>query len=269
MSLPRPSRQGFTLIELLVVISIIAILAGMLLPAINMVRESARQTSCGNNQRQIVLAMLTYATDNDGLWPCSPRDSSGSAITTMPTDGTGGKWVTVGTFEFLAAQTGKEMQPKTFMCPSSPQYRPQTQADANMAYNEANNAPKSLWCANASTTAQQMVGYSFDWSVPANAQSSRVVMADRGVISSAHKKKTVCVFGDGHVGKLVQSNGNPGANHSDLLDGLTYSQYLFLNGDASDPTAGGDNIYDDQGDATLGGNPDAIGSGGATRSWVR
>ena len=64
-----PMRRGFTLIELLVVVSIIAILAGMLLPAISLVRESARKANCGSNQRQIALAMLAYASENDGVWP--------------------------------------------------------------------------------------------------------------------------------------------------------------------------------------------------------
>jgi prepilin-type N-terminal cleavage/methylation domain-containing protein/prepilin-type processing-associated H-X9-DG protein len=65
--IPGKNRSAFTLIELLVVISIIAILASMLLPAIGMIRESARQMSCANNQRQFQMAQLTYATDWDGL----------------------------------------------------------------------------------------------------------------------------------------------------------------------------------------------------------
>ncbi len=61
------SHHGFTLIELLVVISIIAILASMLLPAVGMIREMANAQKCGAVERQLMLGHLTYATDNDGL----------------------------------------------------------------------------------------------------------------------------------------------------------------------------------------------------------
>ncbi len=60
-------RQGFTLIELLVVISIIAILASMLLPAVGMIRDMATTAKCQSNLRQIQLANISYASDNDGL----------------------------------------------------------------------------------------------------------------------------------------------------------------------------------------------------------
>ena len=72
----RRGASGFTVTELLVVIAMIAISIGLLLPALQTMRETANQATCSDNLRRMGSAIHEYAATNDGLLPANPPDDT-------------------------------------------------------------------------------------------------------------------------------------------------------------------------------------------------
>lgn len=151
MKLPMNHQRGFTLVELLVVITIISMLAGLLIPAVNYAREAARRTQCINHQRNLVLGLTTHATTDlalpgslnqlgkyKGAW----TDPAGTALAVG--DPRYFSWV-VALFPYI-----EENQRYEFLFKDSPVNNEVRQAiGINIATGEANGRVPVLFCPSA------------------------------------------------------------------------------------------------------------------------
>ncbi len=123
----RSTRRGFTLIELLVVIAIIAILIGLLIPAVQKVRESSQRLSCQNNLKQIGLACHNYESSNGYLPPGqsnNPADASWQAMILQYLE----QGNTYNLFDFTTQINGsatnnaaRQQEIPVYLCPSDPE----------------------------------------------------------------------------------------------------------------------------------------------------
>ncbi len=264
-----PRHAGFTLIELLVVISIIAVLAGLLIPAITLVRAMAFKISDGNNLKQVMTAMIAYQ-GSEGSPPIAATSAT-SAASLYATGAVGAaeaRAITVRSFEVLAdtMQLPNGIWKARAAIGNGPTARPD-RLD-----------PASPWGTGAA-----VISWAYDWCLPGECVSYRTVLATRDpAVYRNQLVMAVAIDSSTHELKRVLPAGATATSAGNQTDGSAASPTIFnpdASGDDRDSGAGttADAIFNGEADALAGAivadippaGPFKPGSGSARRAFLK
>ena len=191
-------RHGFTLVELLVVIAIIGILVGLLLPAVQAAREAARRMQCGNNIRQIGLALHNFESARKKLPPSSVQLASTAGLPNTEL----AEYLKVGTNGMLPAHYAKQC----FLTTVLAQLEQTNVLNSGAGYNQK-----------------------LDWYDPLNRTASSVVIPTYLCPSSPAQSKVLDTVNLGSADRATYASGG------DWKPALT--DYMAVNRGNSNPTA--------------------------------